>query len=474
MKHQSLSISIPEPCNENWSIMTPEEKGRHCKSCQKTVIDFTRMPKVKIAEFVTEQKGSLCGRFSSDQLNVELIPPKPSKMWMKYAAIILGLVPALGYGQEATIPQKPIEEMRLPPITGDIILEERGEIKTRTNPVIQEIQISGIITDFDSKEILSEASIINYQAKKVQKKINVDKNGRFQTRIPAKSAILISSIGYQSKMVTNADLLVGKELQIALKKINNSPMGIIEMHPPIKMQKPYKGKIRLHSVDTTRIIEKEQEIQNIPSKVVETENQKVVDNESEPIPVNNESEEPLHYLFPTVEIVATNRIFLKGAMICGGTTTEKKENWFIRQLKKFKSWVIKSHEEAVKNRDIDEVTEITTLASDSRDINQHQKINKAIDENKTAKQEDTDTNDQEIIEINIYPNPSSGPFNIELPLHINKFFIEVTDVNNQLIMSKDNTQFDGMVDLSNYNSGSYIISIISEKQLITSKMVVKM
>ncbi|WP_157588794.1 hypothetical protein [Psychroserpens burtonensis] len=37
----TLIINIPKPCHEDWNQMTTQQKGRHCSSCEKTVIDFT-------------------------------------------------------------------------------------------------------------------------------------------------------------------------------------------------------------------------------------------------------------------------------------------------------------------------------------------------------------------------------------------------------------------------------------------------
>jgi hypothetical protein len=45
------SISIPQPCHENWNQMTPVEQGRHCIQCSKTVTDFTVMSNNEIINY---------------------------------------------------------------------------------------------------------------------------------------------------------------------------------------------------------------------------------------------------------------------------------------------------------------------------------------------------------------------------------------------------------------------------------------
>jgi hypothetical protein len=64
------SISIPKPCQENWNDMIPEEKGRFCDSCSKTVIDFTKLNTYQIQEFINENKSNrICGHFKQSQLD---------------------------------------------------------------------------------------------------------------------------------------------------------------------------------------------------------------------------------------------------------------------------------------------------------------------------------------------------------------------------------------------------------------------
>lgn len=63
------SISIPEPCHEDWNQMTPKDKGRFCDSCSKTVIDFTKMNTYEIQDFLSQnQENRICGHFKQTQL----------------------------------------------------------------------------------------------------------------------------------------------------------------------------------------------------------------------------------------------------------------------------------------------------------------------------------------------------------------------------------------------------------------------
>ena len=69
MKKQ-LKISIPKPCHEDWQKMTPNQQGKFCNTCAKTVVDFTKKSVKEIQEFFTENQGQkVCGRFQLNQLD---------------------------------------------------------------------------------------------------------------------------------------------------------------------------------------------------------------------------------------------------------------------------------------------------------------------------------------------------------------------------------------------------------------------
>ncbi|OXA90688.1 energy transducer TonB [Flavobacterium hibernum] len=68
--HKKYKLSIPEPCTENWDKMTPNENGRFCLSCSKTVIDFTEMLPEEIQHFfIQNQDKNVCGRIRKSQLD---------------------------------------------------------------------------------------------------------------------------------------------------------------------------------------------------------------------------------------------------------------------------------------------------------------------------------------------------------------------------------------------------------------------
>ncbi|MFB9078577.1 hypothetical protein ACFFLS_15240 [Flavobacterium procerum] len=68
---QKYKIAIPEPCHENWDKMTPNENGRFCMNCSKTVVDFTSMLPEEIQHyFIQNQNEKICGRFRKSQLEI--------------------------------------------------------------------------------------------------------------------------------------------------------------------------------------------------------------------------------------------------------------------------------------------------------------------------------------------------------------------------------------------------------------------
>jgi hypothetical protein len=97
---REFQLQIPEPCHENWNAMSPADKGRFCASCQKVVIDFSRMTDNELAAFFKKPSGSVCGHLRQDQLNRDLVIPRKRIPWIKY--FFQFILPAFLFSARAT------------------------------------------------------------------------------------------------------------------------------------------------------------------------------------------------------------------------------------------------------------------------------------------------------------------------------------------------------------------------------------
>ncbi len=86
-------ISIPKPCHEDWNKMNPNNEGKFCNSCSKTVVDFTKMNKEQIHTYFKQKSGeNTCGHFYASQLEENKISnPSVFKRVNYFATIVLGL-----------------------------------------------------------------------------------------------------------------------------------------------------------------------------------------------------------------------------------------------------------------------------------------------------------------------------------------------------------------------------------------------
>ena len=94
---KKFTIHIPDPCHEDWQQMLPDEQGRFCLACQKSVIDFTDKSTEEIEQIIGRSKGKVCGRFLESQLDNEVAvreKKQPSVWWKVYALAISAMFTA--------------------------------------------------------------------------------------------------------------------------------------------------------------------------------------------------------------------------------------------------------------------------------------------------------------------------------------------------------------------------------------------
>ncbi len=75
--------------------MTPDEKGRHCNLCSKSVVDFSKFTDKELLEFFSKVKEKVCGRINNYQLNRVIAVHEPSDTFI-FKRLLLGTALAAG------------------------------------------------------------------------------------------------------------------------------------------------------------------------------------------------------------------------------------------------------------------------------------------------------------------------------------------------------------------------------------------
>jgi len=74
METPKYIIRIPDPCHEDWNKMTPDDKGKFCNSCCKSVVDFTNKSDQEIIDILQSAgEGKVCGHFKKSQVDRPLV-----------------------------------------------------------------------------------------------------------------------------------------------------------------------------------------------------------------------------------------------------------------------------------------------------------------------------------------------------------------------------------------------------------------
>lgn len=186
--HQN-NITIPKPCHQNWDKMTPNEQGRFCNSCAKTVVDATHLTNDAIWEKHKQNNNSLCVHIPSNR--VTAFPKNRFYQWK------LALV-AAAIGFWLTIKQAVYAQT-------DTTINNNNKLPSDSNEVIQKMVVNGTVNDsIDKLNPLAFCNIALLQNNKVigggisdfEGKFTITLSGNFKTK--EKLLIKCSAIGYNT------------------------------------------------------------------------------------------------------------------------------------------------------------------------------------------------------------------------------------------------------------------------------------
>nr|WP_321230516.1 carboxypeptidase-like regulatory domain-containing protein [uncultured Psychroserpens sp.] len=219
----TLNINIPTPCHEDWNIMTPQQKGRHCASCEKTVFDFTSKTDEQIIKTYQNQ-GNLCGRFKSTQLDRELVLNRKEKNnYISYAASTLFAFLSFG-SMDVEAQEQPkviaLDSSHNPTVKGKIAVS----ILSKT--------INGTVTDsYNGLPILG----VNVVIKGTNTGVATDFDGHYKLKAKKGDTLVFSLLGYEKKeiMVSNSNTY-----NLAYQPSDLDIMGEIMIYDP-KIEKTH-------------------------------------------------------------------------------------------------------------------------------------------------------------------------------------------------------------------------------------------
>ena len=241
---KKIQLGIPQPCHENWNNMKPEEKGRFCNSCQKTVMDFRNMSDRQLAEFFKKPAGPVCGRFNADQLNRDISIPRKHIPWVKY--FFQFSIPAFLFSMKAAA-------------QGRVVVQEKTSIQEKMGfnsdnslikdlnkkdsiPVNTRITLKGKVTDEYGNGI-QDASVL---IKGTNIGAATDENGMYELSCKTGDKLIILGVGF----LTIQTIVHSLEMNFLMKgnvckleePIITGPLGMVRVSRDLDEEKKPKVK----------------------------------------------------------------------------------------------------------------------------------------------------------------------------------------------------------------------------------------
>ena len=179
MKPNKLHISVSKPCQENWDDMNATDHGAFCQSCQKEVIDFSAMTDREVITYVTKA-GRGCGKFRADQLEAPLVDYRINNGFMKWKALILGLLPIFAFKTASASLPASIKTDQNPTFKKDI--------KQTAPDLPAQIKVTGTVTNEKGVRMKGATiQIIDTAGNFVAPSVLTDDRGRFSIQIDRKA-----------------------------------------------------------------------------------------------------------------------------------------------------------------------------------------------------------------------------------------------------------------------------------------------
>ncbi|MCB0396017.1 MAG: T9SS type A sorting domain-containing protein [Flavobacteriales bacterium] len=203
--------------------------GRHCDSCEKTVIDFTGMNPHEIKQYLREQSQPVCGRIQRDRVHIPDSPPaKKSIIVLSYLTSALLMLLALFPNRKAIAQKTEPEDAKTP--------TESGSSQTTGYR-----EIVGKVSEEGTGDRISFAIVgVSYKGDQIAT-TTTDYYGNYTIRFPINQPldhvdIQISVFAYETVFMENISFPHLKEkiyLKNEMRKVSDFCIIEVELKPKV-------------------------------------------------------------------------------------------------------------------------------------------------------------------------------------------------------------------------------------------------
>ena len=212
-----FQLNIQNPCHEVWEGFKPTPEGGFCASCQKNVIDFSRMTESQLVAYfkdLSSENQHLCGRFRDDQLQKKYRVEEWFPTFSVSDKIIHYEIPISQFRDSKTqisLPlirrMKIVRNMTVAILSFAMIEQGYGQQK----------QLSGRIIDATNGLPLLGVSVM---VKGTKRGIASDVNGNYQIAVNEQDTLVFSSVGFEHKTLMAKEIAPIVNMKIETQLLN--------------------------------------------------------------------------------------------------------------------------------------------------------------------------------------------------------------------------------------------------------------
>lgn len=228
----STRLTIPSPCTQSWQAMTPDQQGRFCTHCQKTVVDFTAMTDAQVLAHIEQTGGPGCGRFRTDQISRTLTPSTAGKpgRWQWLGVLLSGWLSSQ-LVQAQSVTDKRVGGTFVPVLVRSA--DRHNLVDTTAQGLMPDgtMILKGRVIDTVSRAPITGATVV---IENTVYGTTTDSTGAFRLTGPAINLdstiqLVASSIAYTNQELTLTAYMAGQPLLFALREDTESLNGVISV-----------------------------------------------------------------------------------------------------------------------------------------------------------------------------------------------------------------------------------------------------